>query len=116
MKQLGGSDFGFCALSLASILLLSGCASTPASLVNSYEVPATVDLKEVMDIVEQSTARVLGSPVTVTEGTMPAVLPLTAFDAVLRRWGGSDGAEDPAELIDRAFAVVAPSLDAVERA
>ena len=85
MKQLDGSDVGFCALSLASILLLSGCASTPASLVNSYEVPATVDLKEVMDIVEQSTARVLGSPVTVTEGTMPAVLPLTASLAVVER-------------------------------
>ena len=83
MKYLDGSDFGFCALSLASILLLSGCASTPASLVNSYEIPATVDLKEVMDIVEQSTARVLGSPVTVTEGTMPAVLPLTASPAVV---------------------------------
>lgn len=85
MKYLDGSDFGFCALSLASILLLSGCASTTASLVNSYEVPATVDLKEVMDIVEQSTARVLGSPVTVTEGTMPAVLPPTASPAVVEQ-------------------------------
>ena len=85
MKHLDGSDFGFWAVSLASILLLSGCASTPASLVNSYGVPATVDLKEVMDIVEQSTAHVLGSPVTVTEGTMPAVLPLTASLAVVER-------------------------------
>ena len=85
MKHLDGSDFGFCALSLASILLLSGCASTSASLVNSYEVSATVDLKEVMDIVEQSTARVLGNPVTVTEGTMPAVLPRAASPVMVER-------------------------------
>ncbi|GGZ28238.1 TetR family transcriptional regulator [Streptomyces poonensis] len=38
---------------------------------------------------------------------------LTAFDAVLHRWSGSDGAEDPAELVGRAFAVIAPALDAV---
>lgn len=37
---------------------------------------------------------------------------LNAFDAALQRWSGSDGAEDPAELIDRAFAVIAPALNA----
>lgn len=85
MKHLDGSDFGFCGILLAGILLLSGCASTSASVRHSYEVPATVDLKQVMDIVEQSTARVLGSPVAVTEGTMPAVLPLAASPAVVER-------------------------------
>lgn len=39
---------------------------------------------------------------------------LAAFDTVLRRWSDSGGAEDPAALTDRAFAVLAPALDAVE--
>ncbi len=43
---------------------------------------------------------------------MAAGMALNAFDAALQRWSGSDGAEDPAELIDRAFAVIAPALNA----
>ncbi|MGP3987152.1 TetR family transcriptional regulator [Streptomyces sp. 3N207] len=46
---------------------------------------------------------------------LAAGMALSAFDAVLHRWSGSDGAEDPAALTDRAFAVIAPALDAVER-
>ncbi|WP_433245224.1 TetR family transcriptional regulator [Streptosporangium sp. CA-135522] len=38
---------------------------------------------------------------------------LTAFDTVLQRWSDSGGTEDPAALIDRAFAVIAPALDGV---
>ncbi|MGV9884152.1 TetR family transcriptional regulator [Streptomyces sp. NPDC003006] len=45
---------------------------------------------------------------------LAAGMALTAFDAVLQRWSGSDGAEDPAALLDRAFAVIAPALDGVE--
>ena len=45
---------------------------------------------------------------------LAAGMALAAFDSVLRRWSDSDGAEDPAELTDRAFAVIAPALDAVE--
>lgn len=45
---------------------------------------------------------------------LAAGMALTAFDTVLQRWSGSDGAEDPAELTDRAFATIAPALDAVE--
>lgn len=37
---------------------------------------------------------------------------LNAFDAVLHRWSAGDGAESPADLLDRAFAVIAPALDA----
>lgn len=37
---------------------------------------------------------------------------LAAFDTVLRRWSDSDGVEDPAALTDRAFAYLAPALDA----
>ncbi|MCC3776111.1 TetR family transcriptional regulator [Streptomyces sp. UNOB3_S3] len=44
---------------------------------------------------------------------LAAGMALTAFDAVLRRWSGSDAAEDPAELTDRAFATIAPALDAL---
>ena len=40
-----------------------------------------------------------------------AGMALTAFNTVLRRWSDSDGAEDPLELTDRAFAVSAPALD-----
>lgn len=43
---------------------------------------------------------------------LAAGMALTAFDAVLQRWSDSDGAEDPAVLTDRAFAVIAPALDA----
>ncbi|MBH1936932.1 TetR family transcriptional regulator [Streptomyces sp. AV19] len=46
---------------------------------------------------------------------LAAGMALTAFDVVLQRWSDSDGAQDPAGLTDRAFAVVAPALDAVER-
>ncbi|MCZ1011041.1 TetR family transcriptional regulator [Streptomyces lydicus] len=44
---------------------------------------------------------------------LAAGMALSAFDAVLQRWSDSDGAQDPAALIDRAFAVVGPGLDAV---
>lgn len=43
---------------------------------------------------------------------LAAGMALSAFDAVLQRWSESDGAEDPARLTDRAFAVIAPALDA----
>ncbi|MEH6372827.1 TetR family transcriptional regulator [Streptomyces sp. KLMMK] len=42
---------------------------------------------------------------------LAAGMALNAFDAVLHRWSGSEGSEDPAELLDRAFAVIAPALD-----
>ncbi|KES03347.1 TetR family transcriptional regulator [Streptomyces toyocaensis] len=45
---------------------------------------------------------------------LAAGMALTAFDTVLQRWSDSDGAEDPADLTDRAFATIAPALDAVE--
>ncbi|QEU93725.1 TetR family transcriptional regulator [Streptomyces kanamyceticus] len=44
---------------------------------------------------------------------MAAGMALTAFDSVLRHWSASDGAQDPADLMDRAFAVIAPALDTV---
>ncbi|MFJ8584513.1 TetR family transcriptional regulator [Streptomyces sp. NPDC093595] len=47
---------------------------------------------------------------------MAAGMALTAFDAVLRRWSDSAGGQDPAELTDRAFAVIASALDAVDAA
>ncbi|WP_327351682.1 acyl-CoA-like ligand-binding transcription factor [Streptomyces sp. NBC_01304] len=44
---------------------------------------------------------------------LAAGMALTAFHAVLQRWSGSDGSQDPAELIDQAFKVLTPALDAV---
>ncbi|MGA4843843.1 TetR family transcriptional regulator [Streptomyces sp. G45] len=44
---------------------------------------------------------------------MAAGMALTAFDAVLHQWSGSDGAQDPETLTKRAFAVIAPALDQV---
>ncbi|MEV6007083.1 TetR family transcriptional regulator [Streptomyces sp. NPDC051976] len=44
---------------------------------------------------------------------LAARMALAAFDTVLQRWSASDGAEDPAELTDRAFTTITPALDAV---
>ncbi|MFG2126772.1 TetR family transcriptional regulator [Streptomyces sp. NPDC048751] len=44
---------------------------------------------------------------------LAAGMALTAFDTVLHRWSGSEGAEDPVALTDRAFTVIAPALDEV---
>jgi AcrR family transcriptional regulator len=52
-------------------------------------------------------------PATDLYPQLAAGMALTAFDTVLQRWSDSDGAEDPAALTDRAFAVIAPALDAV---
>ncbi len=43
---------------------------------------------------------------------MAAGMALNAFDAVLHRWSTGDGAESPAALLDQAFEVIAPALDA----
>ncbi|MFI2032585.1 TetR family transcriptional regulator [Streptomyces buecherae] len=45
---------------------------------------------------------------------LAAGMALTAFDAVLHRWSASDGREDPIALLDDAFAVIAPALDATD--
>ncbi|MEU1072680.1 MULTISPECIES: TetR family transcriptional regulator [unclassified Streptomyces] len=59
-------------------------------------------------------ARRLGlDPDTALYPRLAAGMALTAFDTVLQRWSGSDGSEDPAELTNRAFATIAPALDAV---
>ncbi|WP_327150082.1 acyl-CoA-like ligand-binding transcription factor [Nocardia sp. NBC_01329] len=42
---------------------------------------------------------------------MAAGMALTAFNTVLQCWSDSDGAADPADLTDRAFAVIIPGLD-----
>lgn len=43
---------------------------------------------------------------------LAAGMALSAFNTVLRRWSDSAAAEDPVELTERAFAVIAPALDA----
>ncbi|HEY1179882.1 MAG TPA: TetR family transcriptional regulator [Phytomonospora sp.] len=44
---------------------------------------------------------------------MAAGMALTAFGTALHGWNAGDGSADPAELADRAFAIIAPALDAV---
>ncbi|MEU7036365.1 TetR family transcriptional regulator [Streptomyces sp. NPDC046237] len=46
---------------------------------------------------------------------LAAGMALTAFDATLDRWSAEDGTDDPAELIERAFALLAPALDGPTR-
>lgn len=41
---------------------------------------------------------------------MAAGMALNAFETAMRHWSASDGAADPHELTDRAFAVIAPAL------
>jgi AcrR family transcriptional regulator len=43
--------------------------------------------------------------------TLAAGIALTAFNAALRRWVDSDGTADMDELVDQAFAVIAPALE-----
>ncbi|MFK4069801.1 TetR family transcriptional regulator [Streptomyces sp. NPDC029674] len=68
------------------------------------------------DLTEEVGRRTGRDPETDLYPRLAAGMALTAFDAVLHRWSGSDGAEDPAELLDRAFEVIAPALDAIEPA
>ncbi|MFE6775117.1 TetR family transcriptional regulator [Streptomyces sp. NPDC057702] len=50
-------------------------------------------------------------PTTELYPRLAAGMALTAFDAVLHRWSASDGREDPTDLLDHAFTVIAPALD-----
>ena len=62
-------------LAILALLALPACATTvstpPATTVASlnYEVPASVDVKTIIDSLEQSSAEVLKRPVTVDEST-----------------------------------------------
>jgi AcrR family transcriptional regulator len=50
-------------------------------------------------------------PGTDLRPALAAGVALTAFRAALRRWADGDGTEDMNELVDQAFAVIAPALD-----
>ncbi|MFJ9430407.1 TetR family transcriptional regulator [Streptomyces sp. NPDC101490] len=65
------------------------------------------------DLAAELAQRLRLDPDTDLYPRLAAGMALTAFDAVLRRWSGSGGAEDPAELTRRAFATIAPALDSV---
>ncbi|MGW8886440.1 TetR family transcriptional regulator [Streptomyces sp. NPDC055749] len=66
------------------------------------------------DLTAELAQRLGRDPETDLYPRLAAGMALTAFDTVLGRWSGSDGAQDPAELIAQAFTVIAPALDAVE--
>ncbi|RSS44466.1 TetR family transcriptional regulator [Streptomyces sp. WAC08241] len=63
------------------------------------------------ELTEELAVRLGRDPGTDLYPRLAAGMALTAFDAVLRRWTEGGGAEDPDALIERAFAVLAPSLD-----
>ncbi|MEV5321320.1 TetR family transcriptional regulator [Streptomyces sp. NPDC052687] len=84
---------------------------TPALLARFLERQA-----QWRDALAAEVARRLGmDPAVELYPQLAAGMALTAFHTVLERWSDSDGAEDPAELTDRAFAVITPALDAVVR-
>ncbi|MEU7581429.1 TetR family transcriptional regulator [Streptomyces sp. NPDC041068] len=66
------------------------------------------------DLTEELGSRLGLAPAAELYPRLAAGMALNAFDAVLQRWSDSDGAEDPADLLDRAFEVISPALDAVE--
>ncbi|MEU9201527.1 TetR family transcriptional regulator [Streptomyces sp. NPDC048332] len=66
------------------------------------------------DLAAELAQRLRLDPDTDLYPQLAAGMALTAFDAVLQRWSGSEGGEDPAELTGRAFATIAPALDSVE--
>ncbi len=63
---------------LIGLLALPGCAVTLRSPATStitaalsYEVPASVDVKTVVDVLEESSSKILSRPVTIDETTAP---------------------------------------------
>lgn len=65
------------------------------------------------DLAAELTRRLDLDPESHLYPQLAAGMALTAFDTVLQRWSSSDGIEDPAALIDQAFAVITAALDAV---
>lgn len=63
------------------------------------------------DLTTELARRLPPGPDADLHARLAAGMTLTAFDTVLQRWCDSDGAEDPAALTDRAFALLAPALD-----
>ncbi len=63
------------------------------------------------DLAEELARRVGRDAGTDLYPRLAAGTALTAFHVVLQRWSESDAAQNPVELLDGAFAVVAPALD-----
>ena len=62
------------------------------------------------DLTTELAARLGSRPPTDLFPEMAAGMALSAFEAAMRHWSLSDGAVDPHELTDRAFAVIEPAL------
>ncbi|MFF0475343.1 TetR family transcriptional regulator [Streptomyces sp. NPDC004284] len=65
------------------------------------------------ELTEELAVRLGRDPGTDLYPRLAAGMALAAFDAVLHRWSGGEGAEDPGALIGEAFTVLAPALDSV---
>ncbi|MET9377505.1 TetR family transcriptional regulator [Streptomyces sp. NPDC002992] len=68
------------------------------------------------DLTEELAKRLGRDPDADLYPRLAAGMALTAFDVTLRRWSAGDDADEPAEnptdLLDHAFALIAPALDA----
>ncbi|KPI15610.1 transcriptional regulator, TetR family [Actinobacteria bacterium OK074] len=64
------------------------------------------------ELAAELTRRLHLDPASTLYPQLAAATALAAFDTILQRWSDSDGSEDPATLTHRAFAVIAPALDA----
>ncbi|MEU7019570.1 TetR family transcriptional regulator [Streptomyces sp. NPDC046203] len=64
---------------------------------------------------EPATEPLTPAPTSDLYPTLAAGTALVAFHTALERWSDSDAALDPLDLLDRAFAVVAPALDAQDQ-
>ncbi|MFF5127095.1 TetR family transcriptional regulator [Streptomyces syringium] len=67
------------------------------------------------DLTAELASRLGLDPDTDLYPQLAAGMTLTAFNTVLHRWSDGGSAEDPSELTNRAFAIIAPALDAVEQ-
>ncbi|MFH8617147.1 TetR family transcriptional regulator [Streptomyces sp. NPDC017979] len=100
------ADHGDRALHVVQLIL-----RTPALLARFLERQA--QWRE--ELAEELARRLELDPADELYPQLAAGAALAAFHTVLQRWSDSGGAADAAALTDRAFAVIAPALDAVVR-
>ncbi|HXH86575.1 MAG TPA: hypothetical protein VNI35_07085, partial [Nitrospira sp.] len=81
MNRVKNIDVGQLALVLIGLLVLPGCTMTSHSPATStivaslsYEILAGVDVKAVVDILEESSMKTLRKPATVDETASPHIL------------------------------------------
>ncbi|WP_455389786.1 hypothetical protein, partial [Petrachloros mirabilis] len=91
MNRVKNIDVGQLALVLIGLLVLPGCTMTSHSPATStivaslsYEIPAGVDVKAVVDILEESSMKTLRKPATVDETASPHIPADTRSPVILQ--------------------------------